>query len=121
MTPIDIICELKALEQRIAELERARSEVSSSSLLDCAAWHDAQAAQLRREVAEYPREKRMAGTEAVYLDASTNMANQHEAWARIIREQSKREEFLLERAREAQSDVNATYNLVDVPYAKRQA
>ena len=88
MTPIDIICELKNLEQRIAESERALSEVSSSSLLDCAAWHDAQAAQCRRFVSEYPRGERMSATEAVQLDANTNMANRHEAWARKIREQS---------------------------------
>ena len=88
MTPIDIICELKNLEQRIAESERALSEVSSSSLLDCAAWHDAEAARIRHFVAEYPREDRMSATEAVQLDASLTMANRHERWAREIRKQS---------------------------------
>jgi len=91
MKMIDIIFELMALENRIAESERAISDVISGSLLDCAAWHDSQAEKLRRFVLEYPRKDRMSASEAAQLDASLTMANRHERWAREIKQQSKQE------------------------------
>jgi len=93
MTPIDIICKLKELANRIAESERALSEVGSSAFLDCAAWHEAESARIRRFVDEYPRGERMSATEAVQLDSSLTMANRHERWAREIRRQSNGDAF----------------------------